>query len=80
MKHKTARIYGFKIEEIIDGKKTYNICKDVDETLQQLENYLKCPPYKKRRTIRILDITKKEVEDGIFDDLPWYPLGSFCFI
>ena len=63
--------YGYKIEITENGKKKYNICKTPNETLLQLEYYLKFPPYVKNRTIRILDITKKEVKDGIFDKLPW---------
>ena len=67
--------YGYKIEITEDGKKKYNICKTPNETLLQLEYYLKFPPYVKNRTIRILDITKQEVKDGIFDKLPWYSTG-----
>ena len=72
--------YGYKIEITEDGKKKYNICKTPNETLQQLEYYLKFPPYVKNRTIRILDITKKEVKDGIFDKLPWYSRGSYSLL
>lgn len=63
--------YGYKIEITEDGKTKYNICRTPNETLLQLEYYLKFPPYVKNRTIRILDITKKEVKDGILDKLPW---------
>ena len=69
--------YGYKIEITEDGKKKYNLCKTPNETLLQLEYYLKFPPYVKNRTIRILDITKKEVKDGIFDKLPWKNINTF---
>ena len=72
-------IYGYKIEITENGKKVYNLCKTPNETLLQLEYYLKFPPFIKNRKIRIIDITKKEVEDGIFDKLPWYSLGSSYF-
>ncbi|MBQ6922284.1 MAG: hypothetical protein IJQ66_04270 [Clostridia bacterium] len=68
--------YGYKIEITEGGRKKYNLCKTTNETLLQLEYYLKFPPYVKNRTIRILDITKKEVKDGIFDKLPWYSRGG----
>ncbi len=74
----TDMYYGYKIEITENGKKKYNLCKTPNETLLQLEYYLKFPPYKKKRTIRISDITKKEVKDGILDKLPWeintYPI------
>ncbi len=57
--------YGYKIEITENRKKKYNLCKTPNETLLQLEYYLKFPPYKKKRTIRVFDITKKEVKDGI---------------
>ena len=69
-------IYGYKIEITENGKTKYNICKTPDETLLQLEYYLKYPIYVKNRTIRVSDITKKEVKDGIFDKLPWYSRGG----
>ena len=72
--------YGYKIEIKEDGRKKYNICKTPNETLQQLEYYLKFPPYVKNRTIRILDITKKEVKDGIFDKLPWYSSRDYFYL
>ena len=72
--------YGYKIEITEDGKRKYNICRTPNETLQQLEYYLKFPPYVKNRTIRILDITKKEVKDGIFDKLPWYSRGGYFLL
>ena len=64
-------IYGYKIEITFYGKKLYNLCKTPDETIRQLEYYLKFPPYVKNKRIRIYDITKKEIKDGIFDKLPW---------
>ena len=72
--------YGYKIEITEDGKKKYNLCKTPSETLLQLEYYLKFPPYVKNRTIRILDITKREVKDGIFDKLPWYSRGGYSLL
>ena len=69
--------YGYKIEITEDGRKKYNICQTPNETLLQLEYYLKFPPYVKNRTIRILDITKKEVKDGIFDKLPWENINTY---
>ena len=63
--------YGYKIEITENGETQYNICRTLNETLLQLEYYLKFPPYIKNRHIRIIDITKKEIKDGILDKLPW---------
>ena len=70
--------YGYKIQINENGKEKYIICKTLNETILQLEYYLKFPPYVKNRTIRIFDITKKEVKDGIFDKLPWRKIFHQC--
>ncbi|MDY6367100.1 MAG: hypothetical protein SPL13_01080 [Clostridia bacterium] len=70
--------YGYKIQINENGNEKYIICKTLNETILQLEYYLKFPPYVKNRTIRIFDITKKEVKDGIFDKLPWREIFHQC--
>lgn len=71
--------YGYKIEITENGKTKYIICRTPNETLLQLEYYLKFPPYVKNKTLRIFDITKKEIKDGILDQLPWSSHGNYFY-